>query len=36
MTVSPGSGFVYVKTETGEHLKLKWLQVPGWVSNLIS
>jgi hypothetical protein len=23
MTVSPGSGFVYVKTETGEHLKLK-------------
>ncbi|PLW17171.1 hypothetical protein PCANC_08226 [Puccinia coronata f. sp. avenae] len=36
MTVSPGSGYVYVKTETGEHLKLKCLHVPGLVGNLIS
>jgi hypothetical protein len=36
MTVSPGSGYVYVKTETGEHLKLECLHIPGLVGNLIS
>jgi hypothetical protein len=35
-TTSPGKGFVYVKTESGNTLKLECLHVPELVGNLIS
>jgi transposase InsO family protein len=35
-TVSPGKGYVYVKTESGDNIKLECLHVPQLVGNLIS
>ena len=35
-TMCPGMGTVYVKTESGESLKLECLHVPELVGNLIS